>query len=1318
MASILELAFERKITVEHVVLWLLSKGKDSRLPEEIIQHNKIRQEFIPYFLNYLRDQTLHLLQNSKSFNSPSKTPSSNNNNTNRAVKKSNTGSSKRTQLFAASPLESSSNKDLCSPILSPHNGNESPVFRGSADRGKRSDHKGGYQNKHNSPAGTPDPNRSKYKLCLGEYMMSPDPTQRRKSGCKETPDSSPRLSPAETKNKHSGKKRATLYPVGKGTGGSKESSPVFRLSDNDFPPVAKTSQRSDETPKPKRRINPTQLLPDGKKYAVAKFQKFAEVVEKTENNIPSRSQSDSAISTIDNDNICLADERELLRKEKAKRQTSNNEIVSSPVNKSVASLLTPSKSSVERQSSISSNSEFVLAKMESVTYTEKLDIIAELYSRCLDEHLFPNISVELYFLTQLLTSLSEEIKTESKTINEDLEDVSLFLTVHNAVYFSVSVLKKQLRLLKYLDKSVVKLLAENKRIVDFSPALQNDLMKLYEQSSFIKSSAFCPRSSIGGVSFQADTDNRKNFPNDRLFHLFKKQRDMFYELIREWEEKRLSNGWSVSDMLGDRIRYLINVKTDLANHLHFGRLFLSQLISMCKGDGTIRTDDDDDNIALLAHLKKTNPEKFKRLQERFIQPFSVGGPCPPSSFPGNQEFFREFILCASSPVFNQHLSNIFTAKIKKLNNTEFCQKASAENQEAEGINQDQHQLFASCLLTLRLLGKFLGFVTFLPYQATDSLPDSIQSNYIELRNNQPHPLDVLELIHLALATRRLTLTIPWIIEYLSMMDKTAPLLHYYQLVLFKLQYIHKLSWEKVGGSNYEFGYMLLVAMLGWLFESPVMPQGIFLMELSNDITQFKTAEATLIPLDNLELVNRELLYTVCPYIGEMRTLLVEFAVGASSRPTIRKITPVAADDLPEPDTSTNIQTQLEENFFHNHPSSLKRTVEFVSERTASNFIKHFRATDLLVSIEESRSRLNKLLISSGTSPTTELKDKSQIEFKKLAQTVCEEIRKKVSDSKREYCLNRVKAALQLLLPDEQTPAVVTMAANISCRMTEERIKHWMNNHITTSMYLKEVNAEADRLYKKELLNKSPNKQTSQIEDGTIALVQTPGVVPSLPSSTIASEHREDVMPLSELLINFMRISRELTVRGNCNIDSTRLLMLLNTAHLVVLYKQDTLPQSIRSLAQIILDLCLTVVCCKPDLFTSDYIDVCKLLWTTDLKHHTIFSTVSSIRWHHMLYHSSNKQISRKKYISFIIMLLEEELISPQLYENGCLKVLKNSFIYHDYIEENLCDIVHYFNSSSEKKLNVDFTETLEWIKLNKDDKLCVNDKLANLVIES
>ena len=42
--------------------------------------------------------------------------------------------------------------------------------------------------------------------------------------------------------------------------------------------------------------------------------------------------------------------------------------------------------------------------------------------------------------------------------------------------------------------------------------------------------------------------------------------------------------------------------------------------------------------------------------------------------------------------------------------------------------------FMKCVSSLRLLGKFLGFVAFLPYQTPDLLPDSIKESYISMRD--------------------------------------------------------------------------------------------------------------------------------------------------------------------------------------------------------------------------------------------------------------------------------------------------------------------------------------------------------------------------------------------------------------------------------------------------------------------------------------------------------------------------------------------------------------------------------------------------------
>lgn len=69
-----------------------------------------------------------------------------------------------------------------------------------------------------------------------------------------------------------------------------------------------------------------------------------------------------------------------------------------------------------------------------------------------------------------------------------------------------------------------------------------------------------------------------------------------------------------------------------------------------------------------------------------------------------------------------------------------------------------------------------------------------------------------------------------------------------------------------------------------------------------------------------------------------------------------------------------VQLQLEENFFHNHPASMKRIVDFVAERTASNFIKKFRSAALQKSIASCRIALQKLMESyASSSPSSKAK---------------------------------------------------------------------------------------------------------------------------------------------------------------------------------------------------------------------------------------------------------------------------------------------------------------------------------------------------------
>lgn len=132
------------------------------------------------------------------------------------------------------------------------------------------------------------------------------------------------------------------------------------------------------------------------------------------------------------------------------------------------------------------------------------------------------------------------------------------------------------------------------------------------------------------------------------------------------------------------------------------------------------------------------------------------------------------------------------------------------------------------LLSLRLLAKFLGFVAFLPYRGPEPPPTrELQDSILALRSQvnggsgkegregpqspgvgehvrplaSPHDralphqvppaLDVRALLQQGLRARRAVLTVPWLVEFLSLADHIVPLLDYYRSVFTVLLHLHR-----------------------------------------------------------------------------------------------------------------------------------------------------------------------------------------------------------------------------------------------------------------------------------------------------------------------------------------------------------------------------------------------------------------------------------------------------------------------------------------------------------------------------------------------
>lgn len=64
-------------------------------------------------------------------------------------------------------------------------------------------------------------------------------------------------------------------------------------------------------------------------------------------------------------------------------------------------------------------------------------------------------------------------------------------------------------------------------------------------------------------------------------------------------------------------------------------------------------------------------DKLDRLKSRLVTKQISNGISSLPYFPGHQEFYREFILVASHPIFNRHLCDTLMSDLLELNETKF-----------------------------------------------------------------------------------------------------------------------------------------------------------------------------------------------------------------------------------------------------------------------------------------------------------------------------------------------------------------------------------------------------------------------------------------------------------------------------------------------------------------------------------------------------------------------------------------------------------------------------------------------------------------------
>lgn len=180
--------------------------------------------------------------------------------------------------------------------------------------------------------------------------------------------------------------------------------------------------------------------------------------------------------------------------------------------------------------------EFDDAKVER---RETVLAMAKLYSFIIDSNHVPNILSELSYLVNLLNTEHNPYEQQKLSANDIAPH--LLKNFHNCIFFATCVLNHQKQTLAMLDCTTIRVLCDYERIQRLAAPLYEYLRSAVQKKMQMDTLA-ASKAAGGGrgnansinkvVFYQQETDNRDNFPSDREFGAFKKQRDMFYSILR------------------------------------------------------------------------------------------------------------------------------------------------------------------------------------------------------------------------------------------------------------------------------------------------------------------------------------------------------------------------------------------------------------------------------------------------------------------------------------------------------------------------------------------------------------------------------------------------------------------------------------------------------------------------------------------------------------------------------------------------------------------------------------------------------------------
>lgn len=267
---------------------------------------------------------------------------------------------------------------------------------------------------------------------------------------------------------------------------------------------------------------------------------------------------------------------------------------------------------------------------------------------------------------------------------------------------------------------------------------------------------------------------------------------------------------------------------------------------------------------------------------------------------------------------------------------------------------------------MRVLAKFVGFVVSWPFSFENNSKSSnvVLERQIALRNAILPTFDIKPILLKAITDNRLTIVIPWLVQYLSMLDYVTLHLNYYNEVFGILFELYILSTSE--SVMLELTTFVLRTNLGWLFEHPNVPKEYYnyrqhRQRLPMILASEKCSSTT---LERNSSIFEAIVVASCPFLSDLRVAIrpMNREKQLSRTGQYRHIrTQYAREPItPKKEEPIDNQSRLLSAFLQSQSTTTRKIIDFVIERVTSAVVKDFQFEQLLPKKKEAAEAIKNL----------------------------------------------------------------------------------------------------------------------------------------------------------------------------------------------------------------------------------------------------------------------------------------------------------------------------------------------------------------------